>query len=109
MKSCTVDKLEVGMIVSRDVITSKGQILLKQGIELDEYYIKIFEKYGIEYVVVEDNNKQVKHYSDEEITKIKYEIRQQKKQIFQNVDEDSFFTELLEAVTDIELEETLYG
>jgi len=51
MKSLTVNKLEVGMVVARDVITSKSQVLLKKGIELDDYYIKIFDRYGIEYVV----------------------------------------------------------
>ncbi len=109
MKSLTVNKLEVGMVVARDVITSKSQVLLKKGIELDDYYIKIFDRYGIEYVVIEDVQKEVKNFSDEEKKQIRFDIKNQKKQIFQNVKDDDFYAELLETVTEIRFEEYING
>lgn len=109
MKSYTVDKLEIGMIVARDVITPKGQVLLKAGIELDEYYIKIFEKYAIEYVVIEDADIVKKTYTEEEVNKLKYDIKQEKKKLFKDCYDDSFMYELFLTVCELELEEILHG
>lgn len=109
MKSLPVNKLEVGMVVARDVITSKGQVLLKKGINLDDYYIKIFERYGIDIVTIEDANKVKKHFSEDEITKLRYNIRQEKKKMFVDCIEDSFFNELLETSVDLAVEEAIDG
>lgn len=103
MKAVTIENIESGMILAQDVLTPKGQTLLKSGIELDEYYISILTKYNVDVVIVNTQEEEKREMSDEERAFLLAKIRPGKKLIFQKTIDDPMMYELYEAVVQNEL------
>ncbi|HOD53632.1 MAG TPA: hypothetical protein PKJ08_03805 [Candidatus Cloacimonadota bacterium] len=97
MKAITLDKVETGMKLAQDVLTSKGQVLLKSGLELDAYYIGILNKYNIDVIVVSSEDEQ-REMSPEEKSALLMQIRPVKKMIFQKCIDDPMMYEMYEAI-----------
>jgi len=53
MGSLSVDFLEPGMVLARDVRASSGLVLLGAGVEISERHIQIFRSWGVGEVEVE--------------------------------------------------------
>jgi len=103
-----VQKLKVGMIVSQEVITLKGQVILEAGTELNESNIKFLIKNNVEFIEVrdpEENN----GLSIEEFRQIREEIELKTKKLFQDCLEDKYMKELYKVVCDVKFIETLNG
>ncbi len=98
MKAITIENIEKGMTLAQDVLTPKGQVLLKAGIDLDEYYISILTKYNVDVVIVNSQEEEKREMSEEEKTFLLSKIRPVKKLIFQKTIEDPMMYELYEAV-----------
>ena len=49
---CTVDKLEPGMVVARDVVNVNGAVLLTAGTELSLQHLRAIKMWGIHFVDV---------------------------------------------------------
>ncbi len=98
MKALPLEKVELGMKLAQDVMTPKGQVLLKAGIVIDDYYISIFKKYNVDFVVVSSNDGEQKDMTEEERNLLLQQIRPLKKKIFRDCIEDPIMYELYEAV-----------
>ncbi len=98
MKAITLDKIEQGMILASDVLTNKGQVLLKSGIVFDDYYISLLSKYNIDIVLVNLDDEPVREMTSEERNYYLQQIRPEKKKIFANCIEDTYMYELYEAI-----------
>lgn len=54
MRKILLDYAREGMLLGRSIIDSEGHILLRAGVELDEYYINRLFELGIHYVYIRD-------------------------------------------------------
>jgi len=52
----SVKSLKPNDVLGKAIINEKGQVLLNKGVKLDEHYINILEKYGYQFVYVEDDD-----------------------------------------------------
>lgn len=98
MKALPLDKVEMGMKIAQDVMTPKGQVLLKAGIIVDDYYISILKKYNIDFIVVSSAESESKMMTEEEKNLLVQQIRPIKKKIFRDCVDDPIMYELYEAV-----------
>ncbi len=59
MRLIEISKIKVGMEVAKSIYTPRGQVLLKEGIKLTDYYIKRLRRFEIEeiYIKTNDSNK----------------------------------------------------
>ncbi len=99
MKYLPVSKLEPGNLLGRDVILPNGKILLKQGAELDDYYIETIRKYDVESVCIAAKHElKFQTPSEEEMNNLKSIAREHKKDLFKYALTDSKMKELYEAI-----------
>jgi len=49
-----INKIKVGEVLGRNIVTNSGSVLLRTGVILNEHYIKKLKKLGVFYVYVED-------------------------------------------------------
>lgn len=54
MRKISLNYASVGMLLGRSIIDSDGNILLRTGVELDEYYINRLFELGINYIYIRD-------------------------------------------------------
>lgn len=54
MRKISLDYTHEGMLLGRSIIDSEGNILLRAGVELDEYYIARLSDLGIHYIYIKD-------------------------------------------------------
>ncbi|MGB9755606.1 MAG: HD-GYP domain-containing protein [Desulfurella sp.] len=52
----SVKSLKPNDTLGKAIINEKGQVLLNKGVKLDEYYINILDKYGYQFVYIEDDD-----------------------------------------------------
>ncbi|MGC9102868.1 MAG: hypothetical protein ACP5IH_07185 [Desulfurella sp.] len=52
----SVKSLKPNDILGKAIVNEKGQVLLNKGVKLDEHYIHILDKYGYQFVYVEDDD-----------------------------------------------------
>lgn len=54
MRKIPLDYTHEGMLLGRSIIDSEGNVLLRAGVELDEYYIGRLSELGIHYIYIKD-------------------------------------------------------
>lgn len=54
MRKIPLNYADEGMLLGRSIIDSEGNILLRAGVELDEYYIERLFEIGIHYIYIRD-------------------------------------------------------
>ncbi len=52
----SVKSLRPNDVLGKAIINEKGQVLLNKGVKLDEHYINILDKYGYQFVYLEDDD-----------------------------------------------------
>lgn len=52
----SVKSLKPNDILGKAIVNEKGQVLLNKGVKLDEHYINILDKYGYQFVYLEDDD-----------------------------------------------------
>jgi HD-GYP domain-containing protein (c-di-GMP phosphodiesterase class II) len=52
----SVKSLKPNDILGKAIVSEKGQVLLNKGVKLDEHYINILDKYGYQFVYIEDED-----------------------------------------------------
>lgn len=67
MKKVTLDKLEPGMKLAKDIILDDGRFLLLKGFTLKERYLEKIRLYDIPYVYVENEIEKIEYFSEEVI------------------------------------------
>ncbi|MDD2650707.1 MAG: hypothetical protein RBS16_04255 [Candidatus Cloacimonadales bacterium] len=97
MKAITIDKIEDGMVLAQDVLNPKGQILIKSGVTLDDYYINVLNKFNVDVIMV-SGDRESREMSREERAALMMQVRPGKKMIFQKCITDPFIYEMYEAV-----------
>ena len=103
-----MEKLKVGMIVSQEVIALNGQVILESGTELNEGNIKFLVKNKIELLEVEDVLDD-QNVSEEVFKKMKADIEENKKKLFQDSIQDKYMKELYRTVCEMKFVEMLNG
>ena len=82
MSRINVSNLKSGMVLTAPVITSSGNILLKEGVEITEKHIGIFKKWGIWEVNIQGNDsleanaESLKNFSEQELSDLDNKIRE---------------------------------
>lgn len=56
MRKIPLDYCREGMLLGRSIIDSEGVVLLRAGVELEEYYIKRLSELGLRYIYIHDNS-----------------------------------------------------
>ena len=103
-----METLKIGMIVSQEVIALNGQVILEAGTELNEGNIKFLIKNKIEFLEVEDTQED-QNFTEEVFKKMKIEIEENKKKLFQDCLEDKYMRELYRTVCELKFVEMLNG
>lgn len=52
----SIKSLKPNDILGKAIVNEKGQVLLNKGVKLDEHYINILDKYGYQFVYIEDDD-----------------------------------------------------
>jgi HD-GYP domain-containing protein (c-di-GMP phosphodiesterase class II) len=52
----SIKSLKPNDILGKAIVSEKGQVLLNKGVKLDEHYINILDKYGYQFVYIEDDD-----------------------------------------------------
>ena len=55
MKSVSIDKLEIGMVIAEDVRNAQNMLLAPAGLEVGEQHLRTFKTWGITKVKVESD------------------------------------------------------
>ncbi len=99
MKYVSMKKIIPGMVLARNVLKENGQIILRKGLTLDEFYIDSIKRHNIQTVCVEeDKDKNRGEVTAIEKEKLKTEIRPGKNYLFKYCMTDKYMKQLLEAV-----------
>ncbi len=110
MKYISINKVNAGAILARDVIDSNGNLLLKLGIAIDDTILRILKNKNIESLcVTNDENTASNILTSENRIRLSQEIRKKKKKLFKYSMTDSMMTELYEAVVENEVWERWYN
>lgn len=72
-KFISVDEIEEGMVLSKDVVNSFGQTMVKAGQEIVDKHIPIFQKWNITGVFIVGDNEGAA-ITEEVIKKVKTEL-----------------------------------
>lgn len=108
MKALTLENAKEGMILAQDVITNKGQVLLKAGIELNENLLSLLTKYNVDIILVNIDDTPIPDMTPDERNFYLQQIRPEKKKLFKYSIDDPMMYELYEAVVQNTLWETWY-
>ncbi len=88
MAKVHIDQLEEGMILSTDVVTMNGQLLLKEGVTVTARHANIFRQWGINEIHIQGDAPEIEAGDggiDELADDLRTEVENRVETLFQNV------------------------